>query len=94
MQRLKGKVCLITGAARGIGKAIARAFITEGVLEVYVTDIDENTGRQTAHGFRGRFSRKLDVASEVGWAAIARAVPELDVLVNNAGITGFENEPH
>jgi 3(or 17)beta-hydroxysteroid dehydrogenase len=91
MQRLNGKICLITGAARGIGEAIARAFIAEGA-QVYVTDIDEDTGRQTARDLGADFL-KLDVASEASWATIAKAVPGLDVLVNNAGITGFENGP-
>ncbi|PHS29053.1 MAG: short-chain dehydrogenase [Robiginitomaculum sp.] len=89
MKRLNGKICLITGAARGIGEAIARAFIAEGA-QVYVTDIDEDTGRQTACDLGADFL-KLDVASEADWATIAKAVPALDVLVNNAGITGFEN---
>jgi len=91
MQRLNGKICLITGAARGIGEAIARAFIAEGA-QVYVTDIDEEAGRQTARNLDTDFL-KLDVASEADWATIAKAVPALDVLVNNAGITGFENGP-
>ncbi len=91
MQRLNGKICLITGAARGIGEAIAQSYIAEGA-QVYVTDIDEEAGRQTAHDLGADFL-KLDVASEVDWATIAKAVPALDVLVNNAGITGFENGP-
>jgi len=89
MQRLNGKTCLITGAARGIGEAIAQAFIAEGA-QVYVTDIDEEAGRQTARDLEAEFM-KLDVASEANWFTIAKAVPALDVLVNNAGITGFEN---
>ncbi len=89
MQRLNGKTCLITGAARGIGEAIAQAFIAEGA-QVYVTDIDEEAGRQTARDLGAEFM-KLDVASEANWFTIAKAVPALDVLVNNAGITGFEN---
>jgi NAD(P)-dependent dehydrogenase (short-subunit alcohol dehydrogenase family) len=88
MQRLNGKICLITGAARGIGAAIAQSYIAEGA-NVYLTDVDEETGRKTARDLGTEFL-KLDVASEADWAAIAKAVPELDVLVNNAGITGFE----
>jgi 3(or 17)beta-hydroxysteroid dehydrogenase len=88
MKRLEGKTCLITGAARGIGEAIAQAFFNEGAT-VYLTDINEHAGRKAAHAMGATF-HKLDVASEADWAAIAKAVPELDVLVNNAGITGFE----
>ena len=88
MQRLNGKICLITGAARGIGAAIAQSYIAEGA-KVYLTDVDEETGRKTARDLGTEFL-KLDVAREANWAAIAKAVPKLDVLVNNAGITGFE----
>ncbi len=88
MKRLEGKTCLVTGAARGIGEAIARAFATEGA-HVYVTDINEDTGRAVAKDMGAEFL-SLDVASEADWVRIAREVPTLDVLVNNAGITGFE----
>ncbi len=88
MTRLKGKTCLVTGAARGIGETIARAFIAEGA-QVYVTDIDVKNGAQTAQGMGANFL-KLDVAREADWGHIAKTLPELNVLVNNAGITGFE----
>ncbi len=89
MTRLTGKTCLVTGAARGIGEAIACAFIKEGA-KVYVTDIEVASGQKTAQNLGAAFL-KLDVASETDWAQIAKAVPKLDVLVNNAGITGFED---
>lgn len=89
MSRLNGKICLVTGAARGIGKAIARCFQEEGA-EVIVTDVDESGGQATAHELGARFI-KLDVAHEPDWLGLAEQVPVLDVLVNNAGITGFEN---
>lgn len=88
MPRLSGKLCLVTGAARGIGKAISRAFADEGA-DVIVTDIDSKTGRSTAEAIGATFY-KLDVSNEANWLAIADLVPQLDVLVNNAGITGFE----
>lgn len=88
MPRLTGKLCLVTGSARGIGAAIARAFADEGA-DVIVTDIDETTGRAMAQTIGATF-HKLDVASEADWSAIARSVPKLDVLVNNAGVTGLE----
>lgn len=88
MQRLQNKTALITGAARGIGAAIARAFHREGAA-VIVTDIDPVRGAETAAEIGARFIA-LDVASEADWDALARAVPQLDVLVNNAGVTGFE----
>ena len=91
MPRLLGKTTLVTGAARGIGAAIARAFSTEAA-HVIVTDIDVEAGEATASAIGGTFAR-LDVASEADWTEIARLFPAMDVVVNNAGITGFEG-PH
>jgi NAD(P)-dependent dehydrogenase (short-subunit alcohol dehydrogenase family) len=88
MHRLQDKSCLVTGAARGIGAAIARAFAAEGA-RVLVTDIREDEGRALATEIGATFLR-LDVAEEADWTALEAAVPEIDVVVNNAGITGFE----
>jgi len=88
MPRLQGKTCLITGAARGIGRAIATRFREEGA-EVIVTDIDETGGTATAKEIGARFIR-LDVSQEADWTRLSDLVPAIDVLVNNAGITGFE----
>ncbi len=89
---LGGKVALVTGAARGIGAAIARLFHAEGAY-VLLADLDETGGAVLAVelGERAAFQR-LDVTQEGDWAA-ALAVTlarwgHLDVLVNNAGIIG------
>lgn len=94
MPRLQGKLCVVTGAARGIGRAICQAFVDEGA-EVILTDIAIAKGEETARAIGARFL-PLDVREEADWAALARAVPLCDVLVNNAGITGFESSagPH
>lgn len=97
MGRLSGKITLITGAARGIGAAIAASFHAEGA-EVVLSDIKDDVGRLTAEGLGERASYvHLDVREEAEWAAAMGAVVErhgrLDVLVNNAGITGFEEGP-
>jgi len=89
MQRLQNKTALITGAARGIGAAIAAAYIDEGA-RVIVTDIDDDPGRAHAEAIGARYEH-LDVSRETDWTRIAKAVPTLDILVNNAGITGFES---
>ncbi|MBS7792817.1 SDR family oxidoreductase [Roseococcus sp. SDR] len=88
MRRLTGKICVVTGAARGIGSAIARRFAAEGA-EVIVTDRDEAGGSSLAAEIGARFIR-LDVSAEADWLRLAGQVPRLDVLVNNAGVTGFE----
>lgn len=88
MDRLDEKICVVTGAARGIGLAIAAAFHAEGAA-VILTDIDASAGAQAAASIGCRFA-PLDVREEAGWARLAAQVPRADVLVNNAGITGFE----
>jgi len=88
MKRLDKKRCLVTGAARGIGAAIAKAFLREGA-EVILSDIDFGAVRQTAKRLGGT-PYELDVAEEAHWDAAALEFPEMDVVVNNAGITGFE----
>ena len=94
MKRLTDKTCVITGAARGIGAAIAARFLKEGAT-VILTDKDETTLTETATKLSATALR-LDVEREEDWAALAAAHPAIDVLVNNAGITGFESDarPH
>lgn len=91
MPRLTNKTCVVTGAARGIGRAIAARFHEEGA-EVILTDIDKAAGSAAAEAIGCRFE-VLDVAEEGDWARLATIVPRADVVVNNAGITGFEIGP-
>ncbi len=96
MGHLTNKTALLTGAGRGIGAAIARAFMRDGVF-VHLADTGQDAGRARAaelcgeHGDRaGAF--RLDVSSEADWAAAEDRLGEaggLNILVNNAGITGF-----
>lgn len=100
MRRLEGKVALITGAARGIGQAVAELFIEEGAF-VVLTDISDDSGKSLTAGLGDHAKyQNLDVSKESSWLRISEYVKEqfghLDILVNNAGITGFfESEgPH
>lgn len=92
MGRLKGKVALITGAARGMGESHARCFIAEGA-KVVLTDLSEQAGQALADelGNNALFI-KHDVVSANSWtevvAAAESAFGPLTVLVNNAGVLG------
>jgi len=92
-RRLEGKAAIVTGAARGIGAAIARRFAAEGA-HVCAADRRAEEACEVARAIvasGGRaLARELDVASEESWAAtvdaFAREASGVDVLVNNAGI--------
>lgn len=91
--RLDGKVALVTGGARGIGAAIARAMAGAGAA-VLLTDILEADGQATVESIRADGGQAAfmthDVTDEAQWeAAVAEALAQfggLQVLVNNAGI--------
>lgn len=92
--RLEGKVALVTGAARGIGAATARRFVSEGA-RVILADRRTDEGEVLAAELNGvregaaRFT-SLDISDEAGWANAVESAREtyggLDVLVNNAGM--------
>ncbi|HEJ2443585.1 SDR family oxidoreductase [Burkholderia multivorans] len=98
MNRLAGKVAMVTGAARGIGAAIARAFAGEGA-RVALVDVDfaqaEHTAAAIARDVEG--ARVLPLHADVTQQGSVRdalaqaeaALGALDVLVNNAGINVF-----
>ena len=90
MGRLKGKSALITGAARGIGRAFAEAYLGEGA-RVAIADIDIARARQTAAELgEGAIAVALDVTSqdsiETCVAEVDAAFGGIDILVNNAAL--------
>jgi 3-oxoacyl-[acyl-carrier protein] reductase len=92
MRRLDGKVALITGAARGLGAAIARRFTEEGA-KVIINDLNLEAARATAkelggHGLAADVSDSASVAAM--FAEVRKLTERLDILVNNAGISGIE----
>ena len=88
MRGLQGKVVLVTGAGRGMGKAISERLAEEGAL-VAVTDVEEKTAVETASGLEGAAGFRLDItdADEVSRRVeeIMAGLGPIDALVNNAG---------
>ena len=92
--RLKDKVALITGGARGIGQAIAMTFAKEGA-DIVVADVNLETAQKTASEIeslgRKALALEMDVTSyekvEEGINKILDKMGKVDILVNNAGIT-------
>ena len=98
--RLEGRVALVTGAAKGIGKACCRALAAEGA-PVALADIDREGGEalaaELAQGGAETMFIALDVTQEADWEAAIPAIVDrfggLDVLVNNAGVGIIEPLP-
>jgi len=90
---LNGKTALVTGAARGIGAAIATALASQGAV-VLLTDVLDDAGEALAghlraEGFKARFAH-LDVSDFQAWKDVIedifRVQGRIDILVNNAGV--------
>ena len=94
--RVENEVALVTGAARGIGRATAELLAREGAY-VVVTDMRDDEGVAVAEGIgRPATYQHLDVRREAEWEEVLSFVEgrfgRLDILVNNAGVTGFEED--
>ncbi|MBA7642361.1 3-oxoacyl-[acyl-carrier-protein] reductase FabG [subsurface metagenome] len=93
--RLKDRVAIVTGGARGIGKKISQAFLEEGA-SVYIFDVNQEEGVRTVGEFQQAYDNKVnffkvDITDEKGVEQsiekIIEAEGRIDILVNNAGIT-------
>ena len=91
---LKGKVAIITGSGRGIGKAIAVKLAEKGV-DIVISDVDDETGKKTTEEIKSLGVNSIMIKADVSSSEEANQLIEktleqfgkIDILVNNAGIT-------
>ncbi len=91
--RFAGQTAIVTGAGRGMGRAVARGLAAEGA-QVVVAEVDEAAGREAAEAITGAGGRALAVAADISQVDQVRALFKqaleafgtVDILVNNAGI--------
>src|SRR6476659_8421241 len=102
---LKGRIALVTGGSRGIGKMIAGGFLAHGVAKVYITARKagpcEETAKELTAAYDGEcIALPIDISTIAGCEMLAGEIiklePKLDILVNNAGAawgTDFDEFP-
>lgn len=92
-KRLESKVCIVTGAGRGIGRAVALAFANEGA-QVVVNDVDKEQAARVVEEIEGAEGEAVANTAPIGSMEAAEALlataldtfARVDVLVNNAGV--------
>ena len=98
MQRMNGRVAIVTGGAKGMGAATCRLFAQEGA-SVVIADTAEEEGRALAAELGDQaFFQRLDVTNGEEWQRLVATVlarqGRIDALVNNAGIVSFADIEH
>ena len=95
MSRLHGKISLITGSAQGIGLTAAQIMESQGAT-VILSDVQDEKAQNALGSFKSAHYIHLDVSQEKDWMNAQKYIMahfgRLDVLVNNAGITGFQED--
>lgn len=95
MGKLDNKIAVITGAGKGIGKAIAKRFLQDGVAGLAILEMDAELGEKTAKEFDPSGEKVISVQCDVSKQEIVHEAfkkvyekfGKVDILVNNAGIT-------
>jgi len=94
--KIAGKVCVVTGGASGIGKALASRFVAEGAKAVIIADLNGDTVSAVASEI-GAQAFAVDVRDESAIASMVSAVEsehgQIDLFCSNAGIIGVDGEP-
>ena len=94
--KIAGKVCVVTGGASGIGKALATRFIAEGATAVVIADLKADMVSAVGAEI-GAQAHALDVRDESAVAALVASVEakhgQIDLFCSNAGIIGVDGEP-
>ena len=93
MGRVEGKVALVTGGAKGLGLASARALVAEGA-RVMITDVDATSGEAAARELGANVVfRHQDVTDKNSWDAtlddVVARFGSINILVNSAGVGSF-----
>ncbi len=101
MNRVKGKVAIVTGGAAGIGEATARVLAHEGA-GVAIVDVNDENGKKVVDGIKAddgdaafwQMNIADEKAVEKTFADVFDKYGKLHILVNNAGIPGYRKPPH